>query len=364
MKVDNPEVTLDEDGHGFPDESRPTAMIGWNLITSVRGDDGQQYWFNIGAMSLREGWGDLDFWQMCVRSGAGRVVRPPGSVHRIAEFPQGFATDWHAYPRGELTITRSDDQAAIDLGDLHIVCTSDHEWRYVVEDKDAGVRGEWVHKGVGYPMWYGKDVPGVFTPHSISYGYIWSGRVEGTFTIGDQTVRFKGAGQRERYISVDACPAEVGAWHDWMWFHFDELFGSLDEMKDSKHKDCSLYLVEEQRYIPTADFNIEHEDWAFDPTSGAFIPTRYKVTIDSEAGVLEMTANAVSCYVASGIGEAPDSPTTVLDWDSVQGTFTDTSGRTRTLTNGLGGTLIRQWKPYPNVLVVGTKVQTEDAPSM
>ena len=65
-----------------------------------------------------------------------------------------------------------------------------------------------------------------------------------------------------------------------------------------------------------------------------------------------------SCYVASGIGEAPDSPATLLDWESVQGTFTDTGGRTRTLTNGLGGTLIRQWKPYPNVLVLGNELQT------
>ncbi len=149
-----------------------------------------------------------------------------------------------------------------------------------------------------------------------------------------------------------------------MWFHFDEMFGSLDEMKDSKHKDISLYLIDEKQYVPAGEFNIEHHDWAFDPTSGAFIPTRYNVTIETEAGVLEMTANAVSCYVASGIGEAPDSPTTLLDWDKVDGTFTYKDGRTKTLTNGLGGTLIRQWKPYPGVLITGTDVKVENAPTM
>jgi len=68
--------------------------------------------------------------------------------------------------------------------------------------------------------------------------------------------------------------------------------------------------------------------------------------------------------VASGIGAAPDSPTTLLDWDKVDGTFTYRDGRTRTLTNGLGGTLIRQWKPYPSVLITGNELEVEDAPTM
>ena len=315
-------------------------------------------------MSLREGWGDLDFWQMCVRSGGGQVVQPPGSVHKVVDFPQGLATEWHVYPRGaadDHEIGRSGRDRA---GDARIVCKSDKTWHYTVEDEEAGISGEWVHTGIGYPMWYGKEQPGVFTAHSISYGYIWAGRVEGTLTIQGKKVRVKGAGQRERYIAVDACPAEVGAWHDWMWFHFDEMFGSLDEMKDTKHKDVALYLVDEQHYLPAGDFTIEHHDWAFDPTSQAFIPTRYKVTIETEVGVLQMTANAVSCYVASGIGAPPDSPTTLLDWDKVEGTFTYHDGRTRTLTNGLGGTLIRQWKPYPGVLITGAELEVEDAPTM
>ena len=37
MIVNDPEVTLDIDGHGFPEESRPTAMIGWNLVNNVHG---------------------------------------------------------------------------------------------------------------------------------------------------------------------------------------------------------------------------------------------------------------------------------------------------------------------------------------
>ena len=362
MIVANPEVTLDEEGHGFPEEARETAMIGWNLVATAHGDDGNQYWFNIGAMSLKEGWGDLDFWQMCLRSETGTVDQPAGSVHKVANFPEGIATEWHVHPRGTLTTTRSTDQVAVELGDVRITCKPDGTWHYTVKDEATGISGEWTHTGNGFPMWYGKDSPQVFSPHSISYGYIWAGKIEGRLTIQGRDVAISGAGQRERYYSVDACPAEVGAWHDWMWFHFDEMSGNLDEMKISKHKDMSLYLVDEKNYIPAGDFQIEHHDWAYDPTSGGFIPTRYEVTLETSAGVLELTATAVGSYAASGVGESPDSPTILLDWGKVDGTFTYEDGRTRTLTNGLGGTLVRQWKPYPNVLVSGGEFQPLTVP--
>ena len=64
MRVNDPEVTLEVEAHGFPEESRDTAQLDWALVASVIGDDGKHYWFNIGAMSLREAWGNFDFWAM------------------------------------------------------------------------------------------------------------------------------------------------------------------------------------------------------------------------------------------------------------------------------------------------------------
>ena len=281
---------------------------------------------------------------------------------RSPSFRPGIATDFHLYPRGALTAHRSNDEVTVDLGDLHIICKPDKTWHYTVEDKKAGIIGEFVHTGNGFPPWYGKEKPQAYTPHSISYGYFWSGTVEGTLTIQGRKVAITGAGVRERYYAVDTCPAEVGAWHDWMWFHFDEMSGALDEMKVSQNKDMSLYLADEKQYFPAGRFDITHCDWAYLPSNGVFIPTRYEVSIETEAGVLEMAANAVSAYVASGIRDVPDSPTTLLDWDRLDGTFTYKDGRKRTLTNGLGGTLIRQWKPYPSILITGAGRKAEDVP--
>jgi hypothetical protein len=332
------------------------------LVASVRGDDGNHYWFNIGAMSLRESWGNVDFWAMSIRSTRGTVVQPAGSVYKVADFPDGIATDWHFQPRGALTATKSADQVAVNLGDFHVVCKPDKTWHYTISDEASGISGEWVHTGNGFPTWYGKEKPQFHTPHSIAYGYFWSGGIEGTLTIGGRTVGITGAGVRERYYAIDTCPAEVGGWHDWLWFHFDELSGSLDEMKVSQNKDGSFYLTDEKQYVPTTKFDIRHYDWAYLASSGVFIPTRYEVSVETGEGVLEIGANVVSAYAGSGIRDMPDSPTIILDWDNLEGTFTYPDGHKRTLTNGLGGTLIRQWRPYPSSLLTGADLKADVAP--
>ena len=86
------------------------------------------------------------------------------------------------------------------------------------------------------------------------------------------------------------------------------------------------------------------------------------MTVETEVGVLEMAANAVGAYTVSGNRELPDSPTTLLDWEKIDGTFTYKDGRKRTLTNGLGGTLVRQWRPYPSTLLAGAGLKAEDVP--
>ncbi len=358
MFVENPEVTLEDEGQGFPEGAGEFKGIEWTCHANAQGDDGRQYLFDchiasytsLGSMFPDRGaLPAADMWAMSVRWEKGKVIQLPGSVYKLADFPQVALRTFQQSPQGALTIKRSDSAVALDFGDCHLVCRDDKTWHYSLEDKEQGIKAEWVHTAIGFPMWYhDKKKLEVYTPHSIAYGYHWAGRIEGKLIFGDRKVEIKGAAVRERYYAVDTCPAEVGGWHDWMWFHFDEMFGCLDEMKVSKHKVVSLYLLDEKRYLPDGNFNIEHHDWAYLRPIGAFIPTRYKVTVETEAGVLEMTANVVG-GLSWGVTEVPDAPTTKLYWDKIDGTFTYKDGRKRTLTNGLGGTLIRQWKSYPDI---------------
>jgi hypothetical protein len=273
----------------------------------------------------------------------------PGTIFKVANFPAVNINTRRAFPGGSLDIERLEDRVIVTLGDsFRVVCHADHTWHYTIEDKEKGLKADFVHRGTGFPTWYGKEAPSYLTQHSIAYGYNWSGTIEGTLSLQGKEIRLKGKGIRERYIAVDSSAAEIGGWEDWMWFHFDEAFGSLYEMKIG-NKDMSLNLVDEGQYLPVGEFHIEHHDWAYLRQLGAFIPTRYRTTMETESGVLEFGARVLGATVWGVTGKAPSTPVATLNWGRLEGSFRYRDGRRRTLTNGIGGTSIRQWKPYPDI---------------
>ena len=44
-------------------------------------------------------------------------------------------------------------------------------------------------------------------------------------------------------------------------------------------------------------------------------------------------------------------PNLILDWETVEGTFTGRDGRKTVLTNGFGGANVVLWKTYPSVIL-------------
>lgn len=349
--VSNPEVTLETEGHGIPQDAREAAFLDWLCSFVAYGDDGKTYWFGTAPLILAGE--NIDMYSFEISWEIGKVLQMPGSIYKIADFqPVGINTR-KILPSGSLKIDKSDTQVVVTLGDgFRVMCKNDKSWHYIIEDKENNVKFEFVHQGSGFPLWYGKEKPSYLTAHSIAYGYNWSGKVEGTLTIEGKKINIKGAGIRERYIAVDSSAAEIGGWEDWMWFHFDEVFGSMYEMKMGM-KDMALNLVEEKEYFPVGNFNIEHHDWAFVPALGAFMPMLYKITMEVEAGTLEFTAKAIGATVWGVTGKVPSTPVCTLNWDKPQGTFTYKNGHKKILTNGFGGTSVRQFKAYPDVLTLG-----------
>ncbi len=351
MKVSNPEVTLDVEGAGIP-EGAQAGFLDWMIDAVVFGEDGKQYRLGVTPMSLKLE--KIDMFMLRVTSDKGTVAQLPGSIYKVADFPTSPIART-IYPGGTLTIKKSANEVAIDCGDFHLKCKDDHTWHYNVEDKKSELKVDFIHKGAGYPTWYGRpnEKPSVLTTHSIAYGYFWAGTIEGTFTLKGKKVNFKGKGVRERYIALDTSPAEIGGWEDWMWFHFDEVFGSMYEFKYGNHKDMSLYLVDEKQYFPVVKFDIIHSEWAYLRQAGIFVPTHYKIVAECDTGVLEFDTNVTGGMLAGSTGQVPDTPVLALDWDKLEGTFTYKDGRKKKLTNGLGSTSIRCWKPYPNIMPPG-----------
>ncbi|ATN37397.1 hypothetical protein ACO34A_26890 (plasmid) [Rhizobium sp. ACO-34A] len=346
MIVDNPEVTLDIEAHGIPDDARDAPFLDWLCSAVVEGDDGRTYWFGTSPLILPLE--QREIWNLEISWETGAVRQIPGSIYKQADFPPVGATTQHVLPAGTLCVEERETEVAVRLGDnFQVICKDDKTWHYTVADPEKGISAEFVHRGAGFPTWYGREKSSYLTPHSIAYGYNWSGTVEGTLTVDGRTVNFKGKGIRERYIAVDSSAAEIGGWEDWMWFHFDGVFGSLYEMKLGQ-KDMSLN-VSGAGYFPAGNFEIEHQDWAWLPALGGFIPSRYKVTVEVEAGTLTFFATAVGATVWGVTTKPPATPVATLNWDRLEGTFTDKQGNKQVLSGGFGGVSIRQWRSYPDI---------------
>lgn len=348
MIVENPTVTMDIEGHGIPDDAREAAFLDWLCSFVAEGDDGKRYWFGCSPLSLASEASDMWHFELCWETGT--VAQLPGSIYKIADFPAVGTTGQHVFPGGGLAIERSPEQVKVSLEGFQVICRPDHTWHYTLEDKEKRIRAEFTHHGAGFPTWYGREKPSYLTQHSIAYGYNWSGLVEGSLWIDGREVKFTGKGIRERYIAVDSSPAEIGGWEDWMWFHFDEAFGSLYEMKLGA-KDMSLNLVDgdKRHYFPAGSFTVEHHEWAYLRPLGAFIPTIYKVIMEVEAGAFTFTAPVLGATVWGVTGVVPSTPVATLNWGELEGCFTFKDGRTMTLSNGRGGVSVRQWRPYPSI---------------
>jgi hypothetical protein len=83
---------------------------------------------------------------------------------------------------------------------------------------------------------------------------------------------------------------------------------------------------------------------------GGFIPTVYKIKIETEAGSLDMTAHAANARPWGVTGKCPDNPVATLQWDTVDGIFTDPNGKIKKLHNGYGYMSIRQCRAYPSII--------------
>ena len=348
MIENNPEITLDDEARGIDAAPGSSAFLDWLWETALIGDDGKRYWFGGSPLILKLENVDLCTWELCTETG--EVVQDPYSIYKVAKFNGSNRSRKDALPGGAHKVTRTDDAVVVELGCLRVTCHKDHSWNIVVADPEKQFHADITHKPDCHgPLWYGRENPSHLTQHSVTYGYNCSGRVEGTLTIDGKTVHVKGAGIRERYVAIDSSAAEIGGWEDWGWFHFDEVFGSMYDMRLGM-KDLVVNLVPGNQYLPAGEISIEHHEWAYMPKYGGFIPTVYKIKIETEAGTLDMTAHAVNARTWGVTGKCPDNPVACIEWGQVDGTFTYKDGDVMTLHNGFGNISIRQWRAYPSLI--------------
>lgn len=348
MKIDNPKVTLaDEARNGVVEEVR-SGFLDWLYEFNVEGDDGELY--SIGGSILSMALEKMDLVTMCLAKGKGKVRQLEGSIYKLAEYPGGILNKFYRNPQGTLQIEWREHSVLVSCGkEYSVECFDDGVWHFMVDTLDGEYKADLYHRAHGYPLWYGRETPSYLTQHSITYGYNWSGDVEGEFTYQGKTVKVKGTGQRERYVAVDSSAAELGGWEDWGYITFNEMHASMYDMRLGM-KDFAIYDLQNDRYYPEGEMTITHEDWAFMRELDGFVPTYYNIKIVVESGVYEARAHVCNARTWGVTFKVPDNPVATLIFDEVEGRFTYNDGTVKEMTGGRGTMSIRQWHAYPNIL--------------
>ena len=275
MKIDNPKVTLaDEARNGVKEEVR-SGFLDWLFEFNVTGDDGELY--ALGGSILSMNLEKMDLVTMNCSKGTGAVHQLRNSIYKIAQYPGCMMQKFYRNPQGTLQIKRRDCSVLVTCGPQYSVeCFDNGEWHLILDTCDGEYKADLWHRAHGYPLWYGREKPSLLTQHSITYGYNWSGNVDGVFTYQGKTVKVQGTGQRERYVAVDSSAAELGGREDWGYITFNEIHSSMYDMHLGM-KDFSIYDLENDRYYPEGKMDILHEDWAFMRELDGFVPTWYNI---------------------------------------------------------------------------------------
>lgn len=348
MKINNPKPTLDDDARiGVKEEVR-SGFLDWLHQFSVTGENGELY--SVGGAILSMNLEQMDIASINIAKGCGGVRQLPNSIYKVGEYPGMLYEKLFRNPAGTLNITRKEHSVLVTCGSQYNVeCFDDNSWHLLLDTMDKSYKADLWHKPHYAPLWYGRETPSYLTQHSITYGYNWAGDVEGVLTISGEKVKVKGMGIRERYVAVDSCAAEIGGWEDWGWMAFNEMHSSMYEMRLGM-KDFAVYDLQTKKYYPEGKMTINHEDWVFYRALDGFIPTTYRVSIEVEDGLYEMTAHVCNASTWGATHKVPDNPVATLTYGEVTGKFTCKDGTVRNFTGGRGTMSIRQWHAYPQIL--------------
>ncbi len=348
MKIENPKVTLaDEARNGVVEEVR-SGFLDWLMEFNVDGDDGEHY--SLGGAILSMNLEKMDLVNICYGKGKGYVKQLPNSIYKIGKFPGLAYNKFFRNPQGTLQIEMREHSVFVTCGEQYKVeCFDDGVWHLMIDGGDGQYKADLYHRAHGFPLWYGREKPSLLTQHSVTYGYNWSGDVDGEIEIEGKKIKVKGAGIRERYVAVDSSAAELGGWEDWGFVTFNEIHSSMYDMRLGM-KDFAIYDLENEKYYPEGEMTIEHEDWAFLRELDGFIPQYYNIKIKVEDGIYEVRARVSNARVWGVTFTVPDNPVATLVCTEVEGKFTHNDGTVRKLTGGRASISVRQWHAYPNML--------------
>ncbi len=328
MKLEDPSIETYRDLNSRFEK----GFIDYWFNGSLTGDDGKEYFLTYAIFCE----GDRDVARLDISmEPIWCFTRPSSKVIQKNEIPE--VDTLFIKPRGTAETEVSSTAFSIKLGGFDIRC-SPPVYKLKYSGKECGL--DLTLKIKGSPFWFnrGKEEGARITPSTLIWGFELFGDMEGTLTIGGKETHVIGVGIHECVTSSIQAWFEYG-WMDWIWFHFDELYGLIFDMHGGKYKDGCIYLMKEKEYLVINDFDIDHPQWAYSPVLQHHWPIRISAKAKTDRGILFIEGDVLRSQTwrqQNKHRHAMNLPASDMEvrWT---GNFVYNNGKKISLTNGRGG---------------------------
>lgn len=253
-------------------------------------------------------------------------------------------------PQDAFKYTEENDTIKVEMEKLRAVCGSDNQEIFSENETFSGhltfsPRGpvlRWGNKKDGQcPVTEGTSVSGI---ESLS-------DVRGTITVNGREIDITGRGVFE-HVWIKTLEFMKIRTMDWTYLNFDQLYAFLchcesisDDGTPYHFEDGMIYLPGGKDLLVTKKIEFVPESWVYLKPYRRFIPSRQKVTVQTDKGVLNMQIT-LSIYpqIAQALRLEPLTMHNTTGWSvlfldapiNMEGKFTLNNGKSVELTNGKG----------------------------
>ncbi|WXG39655.1 MAG: hypothetical protein WED07_02275 [Candidatus Freyarchaeum deiterrae] len=196
---------------------------------------------------------------------------------------------------------REDDEGAvIEMDDLTVFCSKE-EQKVISKNEKLGC--ELTFKPRGPPLFWGgaRNATSRITEGTEVDGLEDLSDVQGKIIVDGEELEVEGKGLFE-HVWFNKLDFFAIRQVDWIYLNFDQMYtffcpveSVLSDGRPNHHVTGTVYMISEDDYLSAKEIEVVPDTWVFVEECHRFIPTQYKVKVETDKGVLNMNA-ALALY--------------------------------------------------------------------
>lgn len=193
-----------------------------------------------------------------------------------------------------------DEGIVVQMDDLTAICNLDEQ---TITSKNEKLGFELKFKPRGPPLFWGgaRNASSQITEGTLVDGLEALSDARGKIIIDGEEIDVEGRGLFEHVWFNKLNFFELRQ-VDWIYANFDQMYtffcpveSALSDGRPHHHVTGTVYMIKEDDYLSAREIEVIPENWVFVEECYRFIPTQYKVKVETDKGVLNMNA-AVAIY--------------------------------------------------------------------